>query len=79
MLATYAVTALVWSLATLAFTVAMTQRYYTLLTTLAPASVVWTVLIAFYVLMLLPIIAVFWKAFRTRRSDRAAGVEGAVV
>jgi putative peptide zinc metalloprotease protein len=78
-LATYAVTALVWSLATLAFTVVMTQRYYTLLTTLAPASVVWTVLMAFYVLMLLPIIAVFWKAFRTRRSDRAAGVEGAVV
>jgi putative peptide zinc metalloprotease protein len=78
-LATYAVTALVWSLATLAFTVAMTQRYYTILTSLAPASVVWTVLIAFYVLMLLPIIGVFWKAFRTRRSDRAAEVEGAVV
>jgi putative peptide zinc metalloprotease protein len=78
-LATYAVTALVWSLATLAFTVAMTQRYYTLLTSLAPASVVWSVFIAFYVLMLLPIVGVFWKAFRTRRSDRAAEVEGAVV
>jgi putative peptide zinc metalloprotease protein len=78
-LATYAVTALVWSLATLGFTVVMTQRYYTLLTSLAPASVVWTVLIAFYILMLLPIIGVFWKAFRTRRSDRAAEVEGAVV
>jgi len=78
-LATYAVTALVWSLATLAFTVAMTQRYYTLLTSLAPASVVWSVFIAFYVLMLLRIIGVFWKAFRTRRSDRTAEVEGAVV
>ena len=78
-LATYAVTALVWSLATLAFTVAMTQRYYTLLTSLAPASVVWSVFIAFYVLMLLPIIGVFWKAFRDRRSDRAAEVESAVV
>ena len=78
-LATYAVTALVWSLATLGFTVAITQRYYTLLTELAPASVVWTVLIAFYVLMLLPIFGVFWKAFRTRRSDRAGEVEGAVV
>jgi putative peptide zinc metalloprotease protein len=78
-LATYAVTALVWSLATLGFTVAITQRYYTLLTELAPASVVWVVLIAFYVLMLLPIFGVFWKALRTRRSDRAGGVEGAVV
>jgi putative peptide zinc metalloprotease protein len=78
-LATYAVTALVWSLATLGFTVAITQRYYTLLTALAPASVVWTVLIAFYILMLLPIFGVFWKAFRTRRSDQRAEVEGAVV
>ena len=42
----------------------MSQRYYGYLTALAPASVVWTVLIAFYVLMLLPILGVFWKAFR---------------
>ena len=44
-LATYAVTALVWSLATVGFTVVMSQRYYGYLTALAPASVVWTVLI----------------------------------
>ena len=51
-LATYALTALVWSLATVAFTVIMSQRYYGYLTALAPASVVWTVLGLFYVLML---------------------------
>jgi cbb3-type cytochrome oxidase subunit 3 len=33
----------------------------------------------FYVLMLLPIVGVFWHAFRTRRSNRSAEVEGAVV
>ena len=78
-LATYAVTALVWSLATAAFTVVMSQRYYSYMTAIAPASLVWTVLIAFYVLMLLPILAVFWKAYSARRSDRETGVEGAVV
>jgi putative peptide zinc metalloprotease protein len=78
-LATYALAALVWSLATVAFTVIMSQRYYGYLTALAPASVVWTVLGLFYVLMLLPILAVFWKAFTARRSDRRAEVESAVV
>jgi putative peptide zinc metalloprotease protein len=78
-LATYALAALVWSLATVAFTVVMSQRYYGYLTALAPASVVWTVLGLFYVLMLLPILAVFWKAFTARRSDRRAEVESAVV
>jgi putative peptide zinc metalloprotease protein len=78
-LATYAVTALVWSLATAAFTVVMSQRYYSYMTAVAPASLVWTVLIAFYILMLLPILAVFWKAYSARRSDRETGVEGAVV
>ncbi len=29
--------------------------------------------------MLLPILAVFWKAFTARRSDRRTEVEGAVV
>jgi putative peptide zinc metalloprotease protein len=78
-LATYAVTALVWSLMTAVFTILMSQRYYSYMTALAPASVVWAVLIAFYVLMLLPIIMVFWKAYAQRRSDRQTGVEGAVV
>ena len=78
-LATYAVTALVWSLATAAFTIVISQRYYSYMTAIAPASLVWTVLIAFYVLMLLPILAVFWKAYSARRSDRETGVEGAVV
>jgi putative peptide zinc metalloprotease protein len=78
-LATYAITALVWSLATAAFTVVMSQRYYGYMTAIAPASLVWTVLIAFYILMLLPILAVFWKAYSARRSDRETGVEGAVV
>jgi putative peptide zinc metalloprotease protein len=78
-LATYAVTALVWSLATAAFTVVMSQRYYGYMTAIAPASLVWAVLIAFYILMLVPILAVFWKAYSARRSDRETGVEGAVV
>ena len=78
-LATYAITALVWSLATAAFTVVMSQRYYGYMTAIAPASLVWTVLIAFYILMLVPILAVFWKAYSARRSDRETGVEGAVV
>jgi putative peptide zinc metalloprotease protein len=82
-LATYSVTALVWSLATAGFTIVMSQRYYGYLTALAPAGVVWTVLIAFYVLMLVPILGVFWKGFAARRTDRraelAAGqVDGAV-
>lgn len=76
-LATYSVTALVWSLATAAFTVVMSQRYYGYLTALAPAGLVWTVLIAFYVLMLVPILAVFWKGFSARREDRRMGVDGA--
>ena len=78
-LATYAITALIWSLATAAFTVVMSQRYYGYMTAIAPASLVWTVLIGFYILMLLPILAVFWKAYTARRSDRETGVEGAIV
>ena len=72
-LATYAVTALVWSLATVGFTVVMSQRYFAYLTAIAPASVVWTVFIGFYLLMLLPILGVFWKAYSARRSDRRDG------
>jgi putative peptide zinc metalloprotease protein len=77
-LLTYAITALVWSLATAAFTIAISQRYYSYMTALAPAWVVWTVLILFYVLMLLPIIGVFWKAFGARRSDRRAEIGDAL-
>ena len=73
-LATYAVTALVWSLATVGFTVVMSQRYFSYLTAIAPASVVWTVFIGFYLLMLLPIFGVFWKAYSARRSDRREGI-----
>jgi putative peptide zinc metalloprotease protein len=69
-LLTYAITALVWSLATAAFTIAISQRYYSYMTALAPTWVVWTILILFYVLMLLPILGVFWKAYGARRSDR---------
>ncbi len=75
----YAITALIWSLATAAFTIAMSQRYYGYMTAIAPAWVVWTVLILFYVLMLLPIIGVFWKAYGTRRSDRRAELGDVVV
>jgi putative peptide zinc metalloprotease protein len=71
-LLTYAITALVWSLATAAFTIAISQRYYSYMTAIAPSWVVRTVLILFYVLMLLPIIGVFWKAYGARRSDRRA-------
>jgi putative peptide zinc metalloprotease protein len=74
-LATYSVTALVWSLATAGFTIVMSQRYYGYLTALAPAGVVWTVLIAFYFLMLVPILGVFWKGYAARRSDRRARAE----
>jgi hypothetical protein len=49
------------------------------MTAIAPAWVVWTVLILFYVLMLLPIIGVFWKAYGTRRSDRRAELGDVVV
>ncbi len=77
-LATYSITALAWSLATAAFTIVMSQRYYSYLTALAPVWVVWTVLIAFYVLMFVPILAVFFKAYATRRSNRAEGADGAV-
>jgi putative peptide zinc metalloprotease protein len=74
-LATYSVAALIWSLATAAFTVIMSQRYYGYLTALAPAGVVWGVLIAFYILMLVPILGVFWKGYAARRSDRRAELE----
>jgi putative peptide zinc metalloprotease protein len=77
-LATYSVTALVWSGATAAFTIVMSQRYYGYLTALAPVGVVWAVLIAFYILMFLPILAVFWKAFAARRRTKQSGVDGAV-
>jgi putative peptide zinc metalloprotease protein len=78
-LATYSVTALVWSLLTVGFTVVMSQRYYGYLTALAPAGVVWSVLIAFYVLMLVPILGVFWKGYAARRSDRRAAIEAGQV
>jgi putative peptide zinc metalloprotease protein len=76
-LATYAVTAFVWSLATVAFTIVLSQRYYGYLAALAPPQLVWTVLVAFYLLMLLPILAVFWRALAVRHRQRRGGADGA--
>jgi putative peptide zinc metalloprotease protein len=52
----YAVAGLAWTLAAVAFVIVMTTRYYEVLTSLAPAEVVWGVLGSFYLLMFVPVI-----------------------
>ncbi len=51
----YAIASLVWSALTVAFTVMLSLRYYHRLTTLAPTALVWTVLAAFYIVLVLPL------------------------
>jgi hypothetical protein len=52
----YAVAGVAWTLAAVAFVIVMSTRYYGVLTSLAPAEVVWGVLGSFYLLMFVPVI-----------------------
>ena len=51
----YGVASLVWSVVMVAFTVAITLRYYHRLAGLIPATVVWVVLVGFYCVVALPL------------------------
>jgi putative peptide zinc metalloprotease protein len=69
LLAAYAVAGLVWLLLTAAVTIGISRRYYDTLIRLAPRGVVWAVLGLFYLLILVPFIAIIWQAIAARRQD----------
>jgi putative peptide zinc metalloprotease protein len=52
----YAVAGVAWTVAAVAFVIVMSTRYYEILTSLAPAEVVWGVFGAFYLLMFVPVL-----------------------
>jgi putative peptide zinc metalloprotease protein len=72
----YALAGLAWTLAAVAFVIVMSTRYYEILTSLAPAEVVWGVLGAFYLLMFVPVLVMVGRPLleRVRRRGEPQGV-----
>ena len=72
----YALAGLAWTVAAVAFVIVMSTRYYGVLTSLAPAEVVWGVLGAFYLLMFVPVLVMVGRPLleRVRRRGEPQGV-----
>jgi putative peptide zinc metalloprotease protein len=71
-LAVYAGAAFAWSLIMAAFAIVISRRYYDALLAIAPRGVVWILLGVFYLIVLIPVIAVIYPAFAGRlRQERA--------
>jgi putative peptide zinc metalloprotease protein len=67
----YAVAGLAWTVVAVAFVIVMTTRYYEVLTSLAPAEVVWGVLGAFYLLMFVPVLVMVGRPLLERVRGRS--------
>jgi putative peptide zinc metalloprotease protein len=74
----YGVAATVWSLLTVGFAVLLSTRYYHRLAALAPSALVWTVLTAFYLLLVIPIAFQIVRPLWDRRISRDARDDGAL-
>jgi putative peptide zinc metalloprotease protein len=72
----YALAGLAWTVAAVAFVIVMSTRYYGVLTSLAPAEVVWGVLGAFYLLMFVPVLVMVGRPLleRVRGREEPQGV-----
>src|SRR5262249_61589283 len=65
-LAVYAGAAFAWSLIMAAFAIVISRRYYDALLAIAPRGVVWILLGVFYLIALIPVIAVVYPSFAGR-------------
>jgi putative peptide zinc metalloprotease protein len=68
-LAAYAAAAFAWSILMALFTIVISRRYYAALVAVAPRAVVWLILGLLYLLVLLPIVLVVYRALAARARE----------
>jgi putative peptide zinc metalloprotease protein len=74
--AIYGVSLLVWAFVAIGFVALITVRYYDRLVAIAPREVVWTFLVALYIVMFVPVLVMIGRPLAERRRRSLAGANG---